>query len=298
MSTAKDRRVQLKRKDGSITEDTFVEVPTEVVTMSSEGHSDIGGSSCPPVGYCIYCGARDGLTKEHIIPYGLSGTAVLPAASCPRCSTITGKFEGKVLRGPMVNVRKYLKLQSRSKHESAPADTELALLKDGNPLVERVPMEESPIILTFPMFAIPHCFTGVEEMGITLKGVVSILFGPHPKEVIRRFGAQTIEIQDPPSEPVEFARMLAKIAYCYAVKTDTLNKLDGPCLVLPAILGQNNDIGHWVGTLNGPLRTYPGLLHRLVIHQDQEKGFLIAEVQLFAHSQTPSYCVVLGRLRS
>jgi hypothetical protein len=266
--------------------------------MSSEGHLNIGGSSCSPVGHCIYCGSQDGLTKEHIVPFGLSGTAVIPDASCTRCSTITGEFERKVLRGPMVDVRKYLKLQSRSKHESASADAELMLLKDGKPLVVRVPMDECPIILTFPIFDVPHCLTGVEESGIILKGVASVLFGAHPDEVLRRFGAQTIEIKDRSSEPVEFARMLAKIAYCFAFKQDLLNKIDAPSLVLPAILGQNNDIGHWVGTFTGPVRTYPGLLHRCIFHQDLEKGFLIAEVQLFADSQTPTYGVVLGRLRA
>lgn len=265
--------------------------------MSSDG-LDIGGSSCSPVGHCIYCGARDGLSKEHIVPFGLSGTAVIPDASCTRCSTITGEFERKVLRGPMVEVRKYLKLQSRSKHKSASADTELVLIKDGNPLVVSVPLDECPIILTFPMFAVPHCLTGVEESGITLKGVASILFGRPPKEVLHRFGAQTIEIKDRSSEPVEFARMLAKIAYCFAFKQDLLNKLEGQCLVLPAILGQSEDVGHWVGTIDGPIRTYPGILHRIEIHQDQEKGLLIGEVQLFAHSQTPSYGIVLGRLRA
>jgi hypothetical protein len=196
----------------------------------------------------------------------------------------------------MVDVRKYLKLQSRSKHKNASADTELVLVKDGNPLVVSVPIDECPIILTFPMFAVPHCLTGIEESGINLQGVASVLFGPPLNEVLSRFGAQTIEIKDRPSEPVEFARMLAKIAYCFAFKQGVLNKLDGPCLVLPAILGQNKDIGHWVGTFTGPFRTYPGLLHRCKFHQDMENGFLIAEVQLFADSQTPTYGVVLGRL--
>lgn len=297
MFTNKIRIVRLKRKDGSSTEDTFVEVPTDFVTMKFEGQ-DIGGSSSAPVGYCIYCGAQDNLTKEHIIPYGLSGTAVLPDASCSRCSTITSKFEGKVLSGPLADVRKLLRMQSRSKHENASVDTELALIKDGKPFVVRVPLEESPIILSFPIFTAPHYLTGAQEMGITLKGVASILFGLHPKEVIKRFGAQTIEIQDRPSEPIEFARMLAKIAFCYAVKIGVLNKLDGPCLVIPATLGQSDDIGRWVGTIDGPFRTYPGILHRLEVHQDQERGLLMVEVQLFAHSQTPSYSVVLGRLHA
>src|SRR5665213_1960681 len=59
----------------------------------------------PPVGACIYCGATEGLTKEHIIPLGLGGQFVLPAASCPACSKITSDFERKVLRGFMLDGR-------------------------------------------------------------------------------------------------------------------------------------------------------------------------------------------------
>ena len=45
-----------------------------------------------PVGRCIYCGAfSNALTKEHIIPFGLAGNAlVLPKASCQTCAAITG----------------------------------------------------------------------------------------------------------------------------------------------------------------------------------------------------------------
>jgi hypothetical protein len=43
-----------------------------------------------------------------------------------------------------------------------------------------------------------------------------------------------------------------------------------------------------------PPQAHPGELHRLILHQQQ--GLLIAEVQLFADSETPSYGVILGRL--
>ena len=37
-----------------------------------------------PVGECIYCGARAGLSDEHIVPYALGGTFFLPLASCQK----------------------------------------------------------------------------------------------------------------------------------------------------------------------------------------------------------------------
>ncbi len=44
-----------------------------------------------PVGRCIYCGRGPDakLTKEHIIPYGLNGHLILPAASCEICAAKT-----------------------------------------------------------------------------------------------------------------------------------------------------------------------------------------------------------------
>ena len=52
-----------------------------------------------PARECIYCGATDGLTTEHIIPYSLGGRFELPEASCNECTEITKKIEQTVGRG-------------------------------------------------------------------------------------------------------------------------------------------------------------------------------------------------------
>ena len=55
----------------------------------------------PPVGRCIYCGATDELTDEHIIPFSLGGVLILDKASCngtKGCNKKTHKFEGVVAR--------------------------------------------------------------------------------------------------------------------------------------------------------------------------------------------------------
>ena len=39
------------------------------------------------VGSCIYCGATDQLTDEHIIPLALGGRFVLPDSSCAKYSS-------------------------------------------------------------------------------------------------------------------------------------------------------------------------------------------------------------------
>src|SRR3712207_705268 len=45
------------------------------------------------VGCCIYCGATNELTDEHVIPLALAGNIIVPDASCRACAAITSDFE-------------------------------------------------------------------------------------------------------------------------------------------------------------------------------------------------------------
>jgi hypothetical protein len=69
-------------------------------------------------------------------------------------------------------------------------------------------------------------------------------FGPKPDEVAKRLGVHQIRITQN-QQPVAFARMLAKIGYSYAVAELGINSFD-IVFVLPAILGEVDDIGRWV----------------------------------------------------
>jgi hypothetical protein len=250
----------------------------------------------PPVGHCIYCGDTSTLSREHILPFGLSGTAELPEASCEKCRKITGHFEQTVLRGPMWAVRVYRRLKSRTKHEQAPRTYALTVVRGGQEAVVSLPAEEYPILLHFPVFP-PPAFLDPEgyRTGIRIKGMATISFGPGPDETLKRLGADEIWLpQD--LKPVAFARMLAKIAYAWAVAECQLDAIDGESPVVPAILGKTDDIGRWVGTLDRPSSNAGSVLHELAIHRDERKEMLIAEVRLFADSQTPSYGIILGRI--
>jgi hypothetical protein len=76
-----------------------------------------------------------------------------------------------------------------------------------------------------------------------------------------------------------------------------MNDMDGETFVLPSILGEKDEIGRWVGTLTDPPKCHPGTLHRVEVHHDRQRDLLCAEVQLFSDSETPSYGVILGRLK-
>lgn len=72
----------------------------------------------PEVGTCIYCGAKEHLTDEHIVPLALGGAFVLPDASCQTCASITSKFERKVLRGFMFDARTAGRYPTRHKKKT------------------------------------------------------------------------------------------------------------------------------------------------------------------------------------
>jgi len=116
---------------------------------------DFSKCSYPPVGQCIYCGSKENLEKEHIIPYALGGTTILPLSTCRNCAKITGHFEQEVLRGPMWPVRKLLQIKSRSKHANVPKTMRLSIWKDEEEKQIGVPLEEYPVVLHFIVFDQP-----------------------------------------------------------------------------------------------------------------------------------------------
>lgn len=249
-----------------------------------------------PVGRCIYCGNTKNLQKEHILPFGLSGSAILPESTCNQCAKITGHFEQKVLRGPMWAVRVYRELKSRTRHQDAPKYFPLTVINNGTEQVVQVPTQEYPILLHFPIFQPPaYLNPSGYEKGILVSGVVTVSFGPRPDTVARKLGVETLRISQA-QEPIAFARMIAKIAYAWAAAENKLNLIRGMPFILPAILGKADDIGRWVGTLTEPIQKYEGLLHRILIHEDHDRHLLFGEVQLFSDSETPKYGVILGEI--
>ena len=251
-----------------------------------------------PVGKCIYCSKTENLSKEHIIPYGLNGSIVLPKASCRDCAKITGLFEREVLRGPMRNARIHRALQSRRGHAGAPVNQTLTVIIDGEEKTVALPLSEFPILLQFPVFPPPAAIAPEGYVsGIYISGHATISFGESPHAVLKKLRASEIRI-DQNYRHDSFARLIAKIAYAFAVAEGWVDLLDGQPLVIPAILGQRDEIRLWVGTITNPLQAHEGMLHLILPHLDQERGKLIVEVQLFADSPTPSYGVIIGNLKA
>lgn len=244
------------------------------------------------VGKCIYCGATDNLTDEHIMPFGLSGPTKLPKSSCRECAKVTCRFEAQVLRGPMRGVRVYRQLASRSRHKGVPKTAPLRVIRGGVEEVVHLPFEEHPVLLAFPVFSLPALLDSEGySHGVRMKGIASISFGRSPMAVRDALGVDDFRITQN-YRIAEFARMIAKIAYSYAVAEGFVQIDAGLPPLTTAILGGTEDIGVYVGTFSDPLRREPGRLHTIGLHEDHERGLRYGSVKLFADAPTPHYGVM------
>lgn len=169
---------------------------------------------------CIYCHTKEGkLSEEHIVPYGLNGVHTLLNASCKKCADITSRIEGKVLRESFISARQGLNFRSR--HQKA----------------WNLPMDAFTGLF-FPISPPPAHLTGeAYESGVKVKSIALFaLMTRHSKTKVRTtFPGHN------------FQRMLAKIGLGFAVAKYGIDAFQ-EFYVLPAILGEREDVGRWVGT--------------------------------------------------
>jgi hypothetical protein len=156
-----------------------------------------------------------------------------------------------------------------------------------------------PINGYFPRFHLPQAFTSKQlAEGISYSTVDTVHFGgPSDLEVAKRLKAEVVRIPYK-AAPMAFAKMIAKIAFATAAAGGLLERLKGGCLVLPFILGEENNIGHWVGCIvDEPNVAHKGVPHEVNFVFDEKNGFLVAEVQILRFAETPRYIVILGYWR-
>lgn len=251
-----------------------------------------------PVGHCIYCGETDGPTDEHIIPLSLGGNYILDKSSCKRCAAITGKFEGGIARGFMYEARVAGNFPTRRPKERP---THLSLLHGvgaGEKNRTDVPAREHPGFMHLPLLRKAGALDGREHsVGLTIEGFETLLFGQHPQETLSRLGSTEIQVTAQ-YRGSEFARLLAKIAYCSAVGSfGPLDRARVP--VLPLILGETDDASHWLGSANFTLNVdLEKPLHSIGFSseadpQNASKELLVVRVKLFAGSGATGYEVVV-----
>lgn len=255
----------------------------------------------PPVGKCIYCGRTEGLSDEHIVPLGLGGRFVLPKASCAVCADFTSKFERTCLRTMYGPLRLLYDLPSRRTGDR-PAQLELKVKFGENEDWKRVPVDQEryPFLVTFPHFGLPGVLSGADPVlasgpvtqRLWIRGASpSYDFHELLQELATELGTHTIMPESKVEVPA-FCRLLAKVAYSFAVAERGLNAVDSP-IVAYATNGDLSHCLHYIGS--GESDKLPSdALHELSIIEFGARPFLVAEIRLLAKLGTPTYYVVLS----
>lgn len=260
-----------------------------------------------PVRTCIYCGSTENLTREHIIPYALGGTLVLPKASCKDCADITKEIEGQVLRGFMLQARAAADFPTRHP-ENRPRKFDIKIAKDGSQEGGQLAVEDNLNLLHMPLFKSPGFWEGVTDVeGIEIYGTETVYFGRPPEEIVAELGAQTLTVEQE-LQYHAFARMIGKIAFAFSVAELGLETIK-EAYVLPSVLGRKSDIGRWVGSVDHVFEVEKqGAAHALQCYKvpwlqgAKSETLVVTRIKLLANTdprrvgrRLTAYEVIVGR---
>lgn len=246
------------------------------------------------IGKCIYCGEAEGrLTDEHITPLALNGDRILVEASCETCRNITSGFESVVLNRTLFAARAALSTKTR-RPRNRQRTREMLVERDGQ--IEKVELrwQDHWKVIPLPIFKKPaHLEDRSYSAGIEAISMDLFELGEKNEEVAIKQNADRVLLDN--YSPIAFARMIAKMAYGYAVDRYGLDSFEA-VYVLPAILGKTDDIGRWVGC--DDQRVFRAKRNFFIT-----VGFKIADnellvrIKLFTLFDGAEYLIVVGRLR-
>jgi hypothetical protein len=273
-------------------------------------HRPISFDPSHPIGFCIYCGVSDGalLSDEHVAPEGLQGDLILRRASCKECAKLTSYSELRTLRGPLGAVREFFGLYGNrrrcSRREAIPLEF---LRRDWSVETITVPVYEYPLVFRMPRFPAPRFLAPVRKDDADFLRKQDYRQGDS-EDGIRRI--QELLRLDPGRERVlldmqvfELSKVLAKIAYCFAVY------FLGPYSVRPfvtdLITAPKGRAPHFLYYVGGafwdgdPIENLaPNDLGKCVVRIEPHGSSMIvlARVQLLGYFKMPVYEVVVGEL--
>jgi hypothetical protein len=247
---------------------------------------------------CVYCGSKESLSDEHLIPLALGGKDVLPRASCARHRDITSILERHVARGPYHQYRIIHDLPTRRRaHRKQQKENEVeleAVTFGDRHCTLKVPVGEVPLVYISLHPPLPQIITGVKPVkgaeGCTLRvnydneDMQRLLVKHHLKKVTVRADYMQAET---------LLRLLAKIAHAFAVAEYGLRTFT-PTL-LPIIEGTSDYPLTYIGakTPEEPQSAIALESERIKIGNDE---YLAAHISLHALPALPRYYVISGKL--
>lgn len=251
----------------------------------------------PPIGKCIYCGSTTGkLGDEHIIPFSLNGDLILQDASCRSCETITHRYERIVAREIYGNFRMQQNVKTRHP-EKRPTHISIGtILPDGTHGTKQIPVTEYPAPFFIYKFFEATILLGLPPEIEDFKWEPIVIFGKQETDdfIKKHHWDRKTSFR---AVPVEFARMLAKIAYSYTVAEIGLGSFQPAPLILDVIMSRTTNVSYVVGGEEKlPLPDPRGVhLLQMICEGDHKEALIIINIRLFPAFETPSYYVVVGK---
>lgn len=238
---------------------------------------------------------------------------MLPQASCADCGDMTKRFEQICAREMFGQLRYVLSFPSRHKN-GWPTELPLQIEAEDGLKIINLPIDDYPMVpISMPIFPMPGLLKLNDSASdLILEGLKFITPDiPFSEERFKRLWSKLdrpirIPIPNPPI--IQFAQMLAKIAYSYAV---AMFGLENFVSELPGIIiGEDNRYSSFVGCppevpssmissdVEGKTHRFShGICRINYRNEDGESGelcYIVVAIQLFQGIETPPYCVVVG----
>lgn len=256
-------------------------------------------------GKCLYCRddlanfPADQVTDEHIIPRALNGSLIIRNGACAPCAKISNKnYENIALNNDLFVPRRLLELRSRNRgrNQKPPEPLPLVALGDhvmgGGVFNIQLSDAEYPNKFSLVLFRPAGRLAG-QDRGTDLNELRLQIFNLGGNKG-RRMDVTTRE----PFVNGPFAKLLAKIAYCYAVAERGFDAFDSSD-IRDLLMGRRDDVYNFVGNPAEPEVLGNRHLHALYFRERDD--WLTVYVHLFASCNgdpempTIPYEVVVGK---
>jgi hypothetical protein len=246
----------------------------------------------PAVGKCIYCLGLQALQTEHIVPYSLGGSMLLPKASCGDCGKVTSAFEGRVAGGMFKAFRAKINAPTRSK-VGHPTEFPTTFFDLTTVSTQRKLLSIGEIPGFLQVMYIDH------EAGLVSKKptspIVHVEFGWVSNSAVSDSKDRDFQKSVHCDLNIEaFVRMLAKIGHAYVWAE--LGGEGWEPLLVPLIISAKGKWENFIG--KSPVSIPPAMLAIRILHRDNDSLITVLMTHPFLAQSGPVYEVVVGQIRN